>query len=78
MSKITNIVLVAVIAVAPLVAWKFGHLGAEQILYFGKMVAGWFAWTVAVSVVYWVLEALFPFLVARSSTDGSFARTERN
>jgi len=77
MTKITNIALVAVVALAPLIAWKFGHFGAEQMLYFGKMVAGWFAWTVAVSVVYWVLEALFPFLLHRSPADDPIARTER-
>ena len=78
MSKITSIGLVAVIALAPLVAWKFGGLGAEQMLYFGKMVAGWFAWTVAVSVVYWTLEALFPRVLCRAAMDDASARTQCN
>jgi hypothetical protein len=51
MSKIMRVVLVVFIALALLVAWKFGRLGAEQMLYLGEMVAGWLLWTVAVSVV---------------------------
>jgi hypothetical protein len=78
MSKIINIVLVVVIALAPLVAWKFGRLGAEQMLYLGKMLAGWFSWTVAVSVIYWAFETLFPLVLCPSPANDSFTRTERN
>jgi TM2 domain-containing membrane protein YozV len=76
MSKIMRIVLVVFIALALLVAWKFGRPGAEQMLYLGKMVAGWLLWTVAVSVVYWALEALFPQVLCASRTENSFARTD--
>ena len=69
-------VLVVLIALALLIAWKFGRLGAEQIIYLGKMVAGWLAWTVAVAAVYRVLETLVPHVLCPLPTEDAPARTD--
>jgi hypothetical protein len=78
MPKIMRAVLVVFIVLALLIARKFGLLDAEQLLYLGKMAAGWFSWTVAISALYWALETLFPRVLCGSPTENSFARTEEN
>jgi hypothetical protein len=76
MSKTMRMVLVVLIALALLIAWKFGRLGAEQMIYLGKMTAGWLAWTVAVAAVYRVLEKLFPHVLCPLSMPDAPARTD--
>jgi hypothetical protein len=78
MSKAMTIVLVVFIALALLVAWKFDGLGAERMIYLGKMVAGWLVWTAAVAVVYRALEKLFPHVLCPPPTEEAPARTARN
>jgi hypothetical protein len=76
MSKTMRMALVVLIALALLIAWKFGRLGAEQMIYLGKMPAGWLAWTVAVATVYRILEKLIPQVLCPLPTEEAPARID--
>ncbi len=60
MSKAMLGFLIVFIILCLIVGWKFNALGPEQLLYLGKLVAGWLAWVVGVAIVYAGIEKLFP------------------
>jgi len=63
MERIFLAALLVLLAAGAAVAWTFGFLQFEQLIYLVKMIVGWTAWTVFVAVVYAGCERLFPNLL---------------
>ena len=77
MSKPMALLLIAFIAAALAVAWKFGGLGTDQIVYLGNMVVGWSLWTGGVAIAYAGLEKLLPSVLCPPPTeDASVPRAD--
>jgi hypothetical protein len=56
----TPLLAVLLLGGAAAAAWKFGFVSFDQLIYLGKMVIGWTAWSGLVALGYAGLERLFP------------------
>jgi hypothetical protein len=69
MSKPMWALLIALILAGLAVAYRFGNLGLDQLIYVGNLIGGWALWVIAVAILYAGLEKLFPNLLCSPPTD---------
>jgi hypothetical protein len=71
MSKPMWALLIALILAGLAVAYRFGNLGLDQLIYVGNLIGGWALWVIAVAILYAGLEKLFPNLLCAPPSDES-------
>jgi hypothetical protein len=64
-----TVLFIAFIGAALTVAWFFGGLGVDQFIYLATLIIGWTAWTLAIAVLYRLLEKLFPNVLCAPLVD---------
>ena len=69
MSKPMWALLIALILAGLAVAYRFGNLGVDQVIYLANLIGGWTAWVVVVAIAYAGLEKLFPKLLCSPPED---------